>query len=321
MIVVTGAAGFIGSALLGELQRMGYGDLIAVDDFSIESKRSNYQNKKITQFVEREVFFDWLNDNAKRIQFIFHIGARTRTDEFDEQVLEDLNVAYSKKMWLSCIEYNIPLIYASSAATYGDGTQGFSDEPSLLNVLKPLNPYGNSKHRFDLWVTSQKKTPPFWAGFKFFNVFGPNEYHKGRMASVVFHAFYQIRETGKMGLFKSYDENFADGAQERDFIYVKDVLGVLMHFMVHRKNGGLYNLGTGTCRTFQDLANAVFSTLGKSPEIQFIEMPVDIRDKYQYHTEAKMERLVAAGYRIPFTPLETAVEDYINHYLIPGQYL
>ena len=230
MIVVTGAAGFIGSALLGELQRMGYGDLIAVDDFSVQAKSANYQNKRITQFVERSDFFDWLSHNSKRIQFIFHIGARTRTDEFDEAVLQHLNVEYSQKMWQACVDHNIPLIYASSAATYGDGTQGFSDEPASLDSLRPLNPYGNSKHRFDLWVMEQKKTPPFWAGFKFFNVFGPNEYHKGRMASVVFHAYNQIKETGHVSLFRSHNENFANGAQERDFIYVKDVVSVMMHF-------------------------------------------------------------------------------------------
>jgi len=271
--------------------------------------------------VERSEFFDWLKDNAKRIQFIFHIGARTRTDEFDETVLQHLNVEYSQKMWQACVESNIPLIYASSAATYGDGTQGFSDEPSSLTSLKPLNPYGNSKHRFDLWVMEQKKAPPFWAGFKFFNVFGPNEYHKGRMASVVFHAYNQIKETGKVSLFRSHNENFADGAQERDFIYVKDVVSVMMHFLVHRKNSGLYNLGTGTCRTFEDLAKSVFGALDLLPEIDFVDMPMDIRDKYQYHTEANMERLVAAGYRIPFTPLEVAVDDYVKNYLNSMQYL
>jgi ADP-L-glycero-D-manno-heptose 6-epimerase len=159
MIVVTGAAGFIGSALLGELERMGYGDLIAVDDFSVQAKSANYRNKRITQFVERSEFFGWLSDNSKRIQFIFHIGARTRTDEFDEAVLQHLNVEYSQKVWQACVDNNIPLIYASSAATYGDGTQGFSDEPASLDSLRPLNPYGNSKHRFDLWVMEQKKTP------------------------------------------------------------------------------------------------------------------------------------------------------------------
>ena len=321
MIVVTGAAGFIGSALLGELQRMGYGDLIAVDDFSVQAKSANYQNKRITQFVERSDFFDWLSHNSKRIQFIFHIGARTRTDEFDEAVLQHLNVEYSQKMWQACVDHNIPLIYASSAATYGDGTQGFSDEPASLDSLRPLNPYGNSKHRFDSWVMQQKKTPPFWAGFKFFNVFGPNEYHKGRMASVVFHAYNQIKETGHVSLFRSHNENFANGAQERDFIYVKDVVSVMMHFLVHRKNSGLYNLGTGTCRTFEDLANAVFAAMDLAPEIHFVDMPLDIRDKYQYHTQANMDRLVAAGYKLPFTPLETAVDDYVKNYLISGQYL
>ncbi len=324
MIVVTGAAGFIGSALLGQLQRMGYGELVAVDDFSATEKLQNLDGKSIMHRVERMEYFQWMAVNASKIQFVFHIGARTKTNEFDEAVLHTLNVDYSQKMWNACVAHSIPLIYASSAATYGDGTLGFSDATEGLSALQPLNPYGNSKHTFDLWVMDQisiGNVPPFWSGFKFFNVFGPNEYHKGRMASVVFHAFNEIKQSGKVSLFRSHRSEYKDGEQARDFIYVKDVLSVLMHFFHTRKNGGLYNLGTGQCRTFLDLAKSVFVALGKTEDIVFVDMPADIRDRYQYHTEANMDRLMAAGYVIPFTPLELAVEDYVNHYLAGHTYL
>ena len=298
MIVVTGAAGFIGSALLGQLQRMGYGELVAVDDFSATEKLQNLDGKSIMHRVERMEYFQWMAVNASKIQFVFHIGARTKTNEFDEAVLHTLNVDYSQKMWNACVAHSIPLIYASSAATYGDGTLGFSDAPEGLSALQPLNPYGNSKHTFDLWVMDQisiGNVPPFWSGFKFFNVFGPNEYHKGRMASVVFHAFNEIKQSGKVSLFRSHRSEY--------------------------KDGGLYNLGTGQCRTFLDLAKSVFVAMGKTEDIVFVDMPADIRDRYQYHTEANMDRLVAAGYVIPFTPLELAVEDYVNHYLAGHTYL
>jgi ADP-L-glycero-D-manno-heptose 6-epimerase len=324
MIVVTGAAGFIGSALLGQLQRMGYGELVAVDDFFATEKLQNLDGKSIMHRVERMEYFQWMAVNASKIQFVFHIGARTKTNEFDEAVLHTLNVDYSQKMWNACVAHSIPLIYASSAATYGDGTLGFSDATQGLSALQPLNPYGNSKHTFDLWVMDQisiGNMPPFWSGFKFFNVFGPNEYHKGRMASVVFHAFNEIKQSGKVSLFRSHRSEYKDGEQARDFIYVKDVLSVLMHFFHTRKNGGLYNLGTGQCRTFLDLAKSVFVAMGKTEDIVFVDMPADIRDRYQYHTEANMDRLVAAGYVIPFTPLELAVEDYVNHYLAGHTYL
>jgi ADP-L-glycero-D-manno-heptose 6-epimerase len=324
MIIVTGAAGFIGSALLGKLQELGYGELVAVDDFSATEKAKNWQSKGLYQRVEREQLWDWLPAHASNIQFVFHIGARTKTNEFDEEVLQTLNVEYSQKLWQFCVDNSIPLIYASSAATYGDGGQGFSDDPQGLCQLKPLNPYGSSKHRFDLWVMEQLllgNQPPFWAGFKFFNVFGPNEYHKGRMASVVFHAFNQIRTTRKVSLFKSHQPDYKDGEQERDFVYVKDVLNVLMHFFVHRKNGGLYNLGTGECRTFLDLATAVFEAMNVPVDIEYIDMPADIRDRYQYHTQANMQRIRNAGYTLPFTPLEVAVADYVKHYLESEQYL
>ena len=315
MIVVTGAAGFIGSALLGRLQREGYGNLVAVDDFSNPNKRPNLQHKKLHLSIDRNDFLAWLKENSEHVQAILHIGARTDTSEFSDEVLNALNVEYSKALWNACVEFSIPFIYASSAATYGDGAQGFEDNMADLPKLQPMNPYGWSKHHFDLWVMEQKQSPPFWAGFKFFNVFGPNENHKGRMASVVFHAFNQIRESGSLKLFRSHKPGIADGEQHRDFIYVMDVVDVLIHFMEHRKNAGLYNLGTGVARSFQDLGLAVFSALDLSPRIEFIDIPEDIRDKYQYYTKADTSRLRAAGYTKAFTPLETAVNDYITQYL------
>jgi len=320
MIVVTGAAGFIGSALLGRLQADGYGDLVAVDDFTLAEKSANLAGKNIGHCVEREHFFEWAGNHADRIQCVLHIGARTDTSEFNEEILNHLNPEYSKRMWNFCCANDIPLIYASSAATYGDGSQGFDVNTDNLELLKPLNPYGWSKHQFDLWVMEQSHTPPFWAGFKFFNVYGPNEYHKGRMASVVFHAFNQINASGKLKLFRSHRPDFNDGEQKRDFIYVRDVLDVLVYFMENRKNSGLYNLGSGTARTFADLGKAVFTALNKDVQIEFIDIPADIRDKYQYFTEANMNKLRAAGYTHPFTSLEEGVSDYVNKYLSQGDY-
>ena len=321
MIVVTGAAGFIGSAMLGHLQALGYGDLVAVDDFSNPEKNPNLEGKKLSHCVHRDDFFTWLEHHAARIQFVQHIGARTDTAEFGEDVLNHLNLEYSKRVWELCVKYSVPLNYASSAATYGAGEWGFSDNPENLQKLEPLNPYGLSKHRFDLWVMQQERTPPFWAGFKFFNVFGPNEYHKKRMASVVYHAYNQICETGSVKLFRSHHPNFEDGKQLRDFIYVKDVLKVLVFFMENRKNSGLYNLGTGKARTFQDLVMPIFLALNEMPQIDFVDIPQDIREKYQYYTCADMDRLLKAGYNEGFYELEDAVADYLGNYLMAGNYM
>lgn len=320
MIVVTGAAGFIGSALLGRLEREGFGDLVAVDDFGIQEKAANLSGKKIRHFVEREHFFEWAGRHAAHIQAVLHMGARTDTSEFNTEILNHLNLDYSKRMWNFCTQHSIPLIYASSAATYGNGNAGFSDDPDKLELLKPMNPYGISKHQFDLWVTEQTHTPPFWSGFKFFNVFGPNEYHKGRMASVVFHAYNQISNTGKLKLFRSHKPEFQDGTQKRDFIYVQDVLNVLMHFLITRKNPGLYNLGTGVARTFNDLGKSVFNAMQRPIEIEYIDIPADIRDSYQYFTEAETSRLRNAGYNGTFYSLEDAITDYVQKYLSQGDY-
>jgi len=321
MIIVTGALGFIGSALLGELEARGYGELVAVDNFDDAYKFSNLDGKKIKERIDRTVFCEWLSLNASKVQFVFHIGARTRTNEFDWNVLNDLNVNYSKQLWQICSQESIPLIYASSAATYGNGENGFSDDPANIKQLNPMNPYGESKQLFDLWMMEQENTPPFWAGFKFFNVFGPNEYHKGRMASVVFHAFNQIKESGSVNLFKSYNSEYADGEQRRDFVYIKDVLNVLIYHMETRKKSGLYNLGSGKSHTFLELATGVFKALNLESNLNYIDMPEDIRDNYQYFTQADDLRLVESGYSKGFTPFEDAIADYVTNYLVPHKYI
>ncbi len=319
MIVITGAAGFIGSALVGELLRAGWQDIVAVDDFSRADKAANLEGKKLSARVERSEFFSWLDKNEKLVQFIFHLGARTDTTEFDKAIFDELNVRYSQRMWEACVKYGIPLVYASSAATYGDGELGYSDaDDTLPYKLKPLNPYGDSKNEFDKWALAQPQKPFFWAGLKFFNVYGPNEYHKGRMASVVFHAFNQIQASGGMKLFRSHRPDYKDGEQLRDFIYVKDLCAVCMFLMEHRKDSGLYNLGSGRARTFLDLARATFAAMGKPENITFIDTPADIRDKYQYYTEADMRKLVGIGYTRPFTALEDGVADYVKGYLVSG---
>lgn len=323
MVIVTGAAGFIGSCLVSKLNNKGIKDIILVDDFSNPEKSKNYIHKAFRQQVNRRDFLAWLGNHHSDVSYILHIGARTDTTESDRLVFDELNLNYSKAIWTACTQYEIPLIYASSAATYGDGTLGYSDDHTLVNHLMPLNLYGISKNEFDKWVLTQSIFPPCWHGLKFFNVFGPNEYHKGRMASVVFHAFNQIKDKGNSAaasvrLFRSHNPAYPHGGQMRDFIYVKDVIDVIWFLMNHKKNPGIYNLGTGKARTFLDLANAVFSGLNLSPNIEFIDTPSDIRDKYQYFTEAKMEKLRSIGYSNPFYTLETGIEEYIQGYLETG---
>jgi len=319
MIIITGAAGFIASCLVTELNNRGYKDLVLVDDFSKSEKKNNYSDKTFTKLIDRNEFDYWLDRNHKLVQLIFHIGARTDTTEFNFEILEKLNLEYSKLIWRKSYEYGLPLIYASSAATYGAGEFGFDDNTSP-ELLKPLNPYGISKNEFDKWALNNEKKPYFWAGFKFFNVYGPNEYHKGRMASVVYHAYNQIKETKKLKLFKSHNPKFEDGMQLRDFIYVKDVCSVLIHFMETRKNPGIYNLGTGKARSFLDLGKACFNALSIEPNIEFIDIPLDIRDKYQYFTQANVEKLRSVGYDKPFYSLEEGVNDYISNYLKEEKY-
>lgn len=321
MIIITGAAGFISSCLVQKLNDEGYYDLILVDDFSDEKQNKNFEGKRFSKLVDRSEFIPWLTANHLHVQFVFHLGARTDTTEFDYALLNELNLEYSKDVWNCCVEFGLPLIYASSAATYGLGENGYEDDESKINLLKPLNPYGESKNEFDKWALQQERKPYFWAGLKFFNVYGPNEYHKGRMASVIFHTYNQIRDTGKMKLFKSHCPDFNDGEQMRDFVFVKDVTEVLYFLMHHRKDAGIYNLGSGKARTFYDLAAATFKAAGKEPDISFIPTPEDIRDKYQYFTEAKMDKLHSIGYHKPFHTLEEGVHDYVTNYLIPNKYL
>lgn len=320
MIVVTGAAGFIGSCLLAGLRQAGYCDLVAVDDFSRVDKSKNLAGKELSFKVDRDQFSEWLAQNHRFVQIVFHLGARTDTTEFDHRVFDKLNVSYSKQVWDLCVEFGLPLIYASSAATYGMGELGFEDNHSVIKNLKPLNPYGESKNEFDRWAVDQRTKPHFWAGLKFFNVYGPNEYHKGRMASVIYHAFQQINETGSMKLFRSHNPDYQDGQQLRDFVYVKDVVSVCLYLMETRTHSGIYNLGTGQARTFLDLVKATFKAMNKEERISFVDTPADIRDKYQYFTEANMTKLRFAGYDRSFCTLEDGIADYVGNYLITGSY-
>lgn len=320
MVVVTGAAGFIGSCLVSRLNQAGINDIVVVDDFSKTEKAVNLTGKTLISKVGRNDFHAWLKDFGKEVEFIYHLGARTDTTEFDKAIFDDLNYNYSIDVWNLCVEFNIPLVYASSGATYGLGEFGYKDDHSVIPNLKPLNPYGDSKNDFDKWVLKQTKTPPFWAGLKFFNVYGPNEYHKGRMASVIFHAFNQISENGGMKLFRSHNPKYSDGGQLRDFVYVKDVVEVCLFLKNERPESGIYNLGTGSARSFLDLAKNTFKNMNKKENISFIDTPIDIRDKYQYFTEAEMGKLLKAGYKGGFHTLEEGVKDYVQNYLSEHKY-
>ncbi len=319
-IVVTGAAGFIGSCLVSRLNKAGYENIVVVDDFSKTEKDENLAGKTLVSKIGRNDFVQWLNNFGEDVEFVFHIGARTDTAEFDKQIFDDLNVNYSKDVWNACTKFNIPLVYASSAATYGLGEHGYVDDHGIVNELKPLNPYGDSKNDFDKWVLKQDKTPPFWAGLKFFNVYGPNEYHKSRMASVIFHAFNQIGKTDGMKLFRSHNPEYKNGEQLRDFVYVKDVVEVCLYLKESSPESGIYNLGSGTARTFLDLTKNTFAAMDKEENISFIDTPEDIRDKYQYFTEADMSKLINSGYDKPFYTLEEGVKDYVTNYLIEEKY-
>jgi ADP-L-glycero-D-manno-heptose 6-epimerase len=314
MIIITGAAGFIGSCLVQKLNDEGYYDLVLVDDFSREDKKVNWEGKRYTAMINRDEFFHWLDEKHHMVQFIFHIGARTDTAEFDTALLWKLNTEYTKEVWKRCVQYGIGLVYASSAATYGIGELGYDDSHEVIADLKPLNPYGQSKNEFDQWALAQDRKPYFWVGLKFFNVYGPNENHKGR------HTYNQITKTGGMRLFKSHNPKFKDGEQMRDFVYVKDVVEVLFFFMLLRKRSGIYNLGSGKARTFLDLTRSTFKAMGLPEKIDFIDTPEDIRATYQYFTEANMAKLRTAGYQKPFHTLEEGVSDYVKNYLLQQKY-
>jgi len=321
-IIVTGAAGFIGSCMVQFLNDNGYEELYLVDDFGIESKRKNWESKRFIQIVERYNLFDWLEAKQPKIDLVIHLGARTDTTEFDYSIHEALNLQYSKDIWQYCTTHQVPLIYASSAATYGAGELGYNDDHETPYQLKPLNPYGVSKNEFDKWALLQEDCPPSWTGLKFFNIYGPNEYHKGRMASVIWHSFNQIKKDNLVKLFRSHRPDFKDGEQLRDFVYVKDLVDVIKwmaDLMLIQEwpvtRNGLFNLGTGKARSFYDLAASTFRGLDLEPNIEFIDMPADIRDKYQYFTEANMQKLKDAGYTRAFYTLEEGVDDYVRNYL------
>jgi len=318
MIVVTGAAGFIGSYVVGRLNREGFKDIVLVDKYDDPLKIENYQSKVYSEMVDRDEFFNWLTINENSVQIIIHLGARTDTVGQEPEIYQQLNLEYSKKIWNACINYGIPLIYASSASTYGEGERGFDDNHSIIPLLSPLNLYARSKHDFDCWALQQNRQPHFWCGLKFFNVFGPNEYHKDRMASVIFQAYNTISETGKMKLFRSHRPDCKDGEQARDFIYVEDVARVILFFMQKRENSGIYNVGTGLPRTYLSLTKAVFKAMTLEENIGFIDIPVDLQGKYQYFTCANIQKLRSVGYNNSFFTLEEGIEDYVKNYLIKG---
>lgn len=320
MIILSGAAGFIGSYVAKKLNSYGISDLLLSDDFTRSAKAANVAGIEALARIERDRLFEQLaTEYTGKIDAFIHLGARTDTTEQDTAVFDRLNLHYSQKVWQYCTENEVPLIYASSAATYGDGSKGYNDHTPPA-VLEPLNPYGKSKNDFDRWVLQQTQTPPYWLGLKFFNVYGPNEYHKGRMASVVFHAFNQIRETGKVRLFRSHKEGYRDGEQKRDFIFVDDIAEFIWFAYKRQPKAGLLNMGTGEARTFLDLVNAVFKAMGREPQIEFIDTPEDIRDSYQYFTEAETAKLKATEYNRPFHSLEEGIEKYVKQYLTESRY-
>lgn len=321
MLVITGAAGFIGSCIVSRFNSEGIRDILLVDDFSKVIKEKNYLGKEFSIKIDRSDFIEWFRKDTSLVDYVIHIGARTDTTEFNKEIFDDLNLNYTKALWNLCAQSNIPLIYASSAATYGLGEHGYDDDESKLELLKPLNPYGDSKHEFDKWAVKQQQAPPKWHGLKFFNVYGPNEFHKGRMASVIFHAFNQINKTKHVKLFRSHDPKYKDGGQLRDFVYVKDVVDVIWYLYSNKIKNGIYNLGSGKARTFYDLAANTFKALDCPVDIQFVDTPADIRDKYQYYTEANMKKLISIGYKKKFTSLEDGIADYVKNYLVPHKYL
>ncbi|MFN8286570.1 MAG: ADP-glyceromanno-heptose 6-epimerase [Chitinophagales bacterium] len=313
-LVVTGAAGFIASNLVRRLNKEGFGNIILVDYFGDIRKARNTEGLAYTEKIDRDEFIEWLKENASEVEYIFHLGARTDTTEFNFRVFDSLNLSYSKALWEVCTLKQIPLLYASSAATYGMGEHGFSDAHETVKQLKPLNPYGLSKQLFDMFVLEQTKTPPLWYGLKFFNVYGPYEEHKVRMASVVYHAYHQIKAHGKVKLFESHRPDFKDGEQLRDFIHVDDVADICFYLYQQQTASGIYNVGTGKARSFNDLVKAIFHALHLKPQIEYIPTPIDIRDKYQYYTQAEMQKLFSRGYEpSKLHSLEEGVAQYVAY--------
>lgn len=319
MIIITGGAGMIGSIIAWHLNtKLKRDDLVIVDRITHEDQWQNLVKRQYAQYLDKDALLAWLQNNND-VTAIIHMGAISATTERDFNKLVADNIHYSQALWQWCTANKVPFFYASSAATYGAGEAGYDD--ASITHLRPLNGYGYSKHFFDQWALNQTDTPPAWAGFKFFNVYGPNEYHKERMASVAFHSFNQFNETGAVRLFKSHKDGFEDGMQLRDFVYVKDAASVVVHFAMQAINGkplanSIYNVGTGHARAFKDLATAVMVSLGKTPNISYIDMPTDLQGRYQYFTQASMQKLRAAGYTAPFYSLEDGVKDYVQQYLM-----
>ncbi len=319
MILITGGAGFIGSALVWGFNQGGHRDIVVLDRLGLGDKWKNLSKRQISYAVPKDQFHSWLEvDQHPPIQAVFHLGACSSTTERDADYLMDNNVLFTKRLWDYCTTQRIPFFYASSAATYGAEEECFLDDHSRIEGLRAINKYGWSKQLFDAWAIRQQKTPPHWYGFKFFNVYGPQEYHKGPQASVVHHAFPQVRDTGRLRLFKSYRPDIEHGHQRRDFVYVKDVVNVLLHFYQHHKQipSGVYNLGSGEARSFADLGRAVFSALEKPAEFEWVEMPEGLKKQYQYFTQADLTKLrQTAGYKEPFHTLEAGIRDYVQNYL------
>lgn len=315
-IVITGGAGMIGSMVAWHLNELhGRDDLIIVDHLQHPDQWQNLCRRRYSDYLDRDQFLPWLESGGKP-GAIIHMGAISATTERNLNLLMQYNFKYSQALWQWCARHEVPFLYASSAATYGGGEHGYDD--NVFDTLRPLNEYGYSKHLFDLWVlrqVAQRMTPPHWCGFKFFNVYGPNEYHKEDMASMTWHCFRQIRDTGKVRLFRSARADYADGMQLRDFVYVKDAVNVVAHFLTQHSTSGIFNVGTGKARTFRDLALAVTHCQERDPSIEWIDMPSDLADRYQYYTQASIAKLRDAGYTAPFRSLEDGVADYVRHHL------
>lgn len=319
MILITGGAGFIGSVLAKELNRLGHDDLVIVDKLEESEKWKNLRGLKYLEYIHAdELFSGEYDDLIAEADLVFHMGACSSTTEKNMDFLMKNNVAYTQALFRFAATKNIPFIYASSAATYGDGVDGYSDEALKIPKLLPLNPYGYSKQLVDEWVLKEEKKPDHWFGLKFFNVYGPNEYHKEEMRSLVHKAFHQIKDTGKVKLFKSHKAGFKDGEQLRDFIYVKDVVRAMILLADPDKASfsGIYNMGTGKARSFLDLVNATFKSMNVNPSIEYIDMPLSIRNQYQYFTEANMDRFMKVIPDFKFTPIEDGVRDYVTNYLM-----
>ena len=321
MIILTGGGGMIGSMIAWHLNtQMNFDDFVIVDDLINEQQENNFNKRKFIEYIAKDDLEKYLNDK-KNVSAVIHMGAISATTESNFNRLLQSNIRFSQALWHWCAENKVPFIYASSAATYGNGSVGYDDNESELDKLSPLNAYGYSKHFFDRWVqlelSKNQPTPPQWCGLKFFNVYGPNEYHKGRMASVVFHAFNQFKETNQIKLFKSEHPSYADGMQVRDFIYVKDAVKIIIFFLNNNNFSGLYNAGTGNAETFKALAEAVLiNTKGQPDDIKYIEMPNDLKGKYQYYTQATMNKINSIGFNDNFMNLKEGVTDYLENYLL-----